>query len=320
MLSESEKSALLSNRNLLRYCNQCVQAKAAAERRMAELGGPDFGAAPRDAPIHGTALRHGEMVLRLSEILSDGLALSYFCQYLAKFHDDINLKFWLSIQGMRVVRAVPVGVLSNGAQELGEHGCIDPGLPHELFEMYYCNPSVQFLPQARRPWMVGQLMTCPQIDKATVAAMRATANSFKAKPKHIVVTKDDVASFLQAQQQVADWLQVKHYRSFLLSDYYRSSDAAPLWAAPHGMQIRAPRGDIQGGQHCTASPRRRRARVLAVPRQQHRGVRHGWRGRSERSRHVLLCARARPHTSRHQGTCTAANHRSPQRRRANPSC
>ena len=109
MLSESEKSTTLSNRNLVRYCNQCAQAKAECERRITLLGGPDYrtmnvamqGAAP--ASMHGTALGLSEKVLRLSEILSDGLALSYFCQYLQKFHDEINLKFWLSCQGMRVV-------------------------------------------------------------------------------------------------------------------------------------------------------------------------------------------------------------------------
>ena len=61
-----------------------------------------------------------------------------------------------------------------------------------------------------------------QIDKATVQQMRTTATNYRSKPKHIVVTKEDIESFFRAQQQVADWLQYKHYRSFLLSDYYRS--------------------------------------------------------------------------------------------------
>ena len=55
-----------------------------------------------------------------------------------------------------------------------------------------------------------------------MAQMRAVSQSLKTKPSHVIVTKDDLDSFFRAQQQVADWMQYKHYRSFLLSDYYRS--------------------------------------------------------------------------------------------------
>ena len=55
-----------------------------------------------------------------------------------------------------------------------------------------------------------------------MAQMRAVSQSLKTKPSHVIVTKDDLDCFFRAQQQVADWMQYKHYRSFLLSDYYRS--------------------------------------------------------------------------------------------------
>ncbi len=46
--------------------------------------------------------------------------------------------------------------------------------------------------------------------------------AFKEKPGNIVVTREDIEPFLHAQQAVADYLQAKHYRAFLLSDFYRS--------------------------------------------------------------------------------------------------
>ena len=52
--------------------------------------------------------------------------------------------------------------------------------------------------------------------------MRAAAQSFKVKPSYVIVTKEDLECYVRAQQQVADWMQYKHYRAFLLSDYYRS--------------------------------------------------------------------------------------------------
>ena len=51
--------------------------------------------------------------------------------------------------------------------------------------------------------------------------MKAAAITFKSKPAHIIVSKEDAASFMQAQSQVADYLQTRHYRSFLLSEFYR---------------------------------------------------------------------------------------------------
>jgi sorting nexin-25 len=117
MLADNEKSAMLSDRNLVRYTNQCALAKNECERRIALLGGFNYrtmnmamqqrrggsDALERTDLVRGTALFESEKVLRLSEILNDGLALSYFCQYLQKFHDDINLKFWLTCQGLRSV-------------------------------------------------------------------------------------------------------------------------------------------------------------------------------------------------------------------------
>ena len=51
--------------------------------------------------------------------------------------------------------------------------------------------------------------------------MKSAAVSFKSKPAHIIVSKEDAAPFMQAQLQVADYLQTRHYRPFLLSEFYR---------------------------------------------------------------------------------------------------
>jgi hypothetical protein len=61
-----------------------------------------------------------------------------------------------------------------------------------------------------------------QIEKSLVQKMRVLAFSSKEKSSNIVITRDDIEPFLQAQQSVADYLQAKHYRPFLLSDFYRS--------------------------------------------------------------------------------------------------
>ena len=59
--------------------------------------------------------------------------------------------------------------------------------------------------------------------------------AFKEKPGNIVVTREDIEPFLQAQQAVADYLQAKHYRAFLLSDFYRSF--VIRWTLAHSSKL-----------------------------------------------------------------------------------
>ena len=116
MLADNAKSIHLSDRNLVRYTNQCALAKSECEKRIVQLGGPDhrtmnfhlekLAVADKSLKYRGTALGQNERVLRLSEILSDGLALSQFHLFLEKFHDEVSLKFWLACQSLRYVNAV----------------------------------------------------------------------------------------------------------------------------------------------------------------------------------------------------------------------
>jgi hypothetical protein len=89
---------------LVRYCNQCAQAKVECEKRILALGGPNYKTLNADVCSDGNVNGSSVQMKRLSDIITDGLALSYFSQFLAATHEDINIKFWLACQSMRMVR------------------------------------------------------------------------------------------------------------------------------------------------------------------------------------------------------------------------
>lgn len=127
-VSDTEKGAHLSSRDLHRYINQLRLARSHCERRMNALGASDLVNGNQDkvfaiaidssfpayltisCPVilAPTVMSHPDLQHTLTSILSDGLALGYFTQHLQEQRSARSLQFYIMCRGIREVTFFPV--------------------------------------------------------------------------------------------------------------------------------------------------------------------------------------------------------------------
>jgi len=114
--SKQNKKDALRDRNLKRYINQCRVSKSQCEKRIRNLGGPDyryFGLG-HGQPFEGREKKsksnhkHRQKsvkVLTFSDIMDNSLARSFFMMYLARNSNDNLLRFWIAVEKLRCINA-----------------------------------------------------------------------------------------------------------------------------------------------------------------------------------------------------------------------
>ncbi|XP_033110203.1 sorting nexin-25-like isoform X2 [Anneissia japonica] len=93
------KGELLKARNLKRYLNQCRFAKAHCERRIRQVGGPEYQMYFRNRDEEDGV--GPMMVILLEEIFQDKQALEYFNKFLQKEGKDDLLNFWKAVEKLK---------------------------------------------------------------------------------------------------------------------------------------------------------------------------------------------------------------------------
>ncbi|XP_076352448.1 sorting nexin snazarus isoform X1 [Tachypleus tridentatus] len=100
----TSKGDLLQARNLKRYINQLRTAKTLCEKRVKNLGGPDYSS----SAIYGKGSEYetsesmpGRTVLSFSVIMESSHCRRYFSKYLEKEENHSLLRFWEDVEEMK---------------------------------------------------------------------------------------------------------------------------------------------------------------------------------------------------------------------------
>ncbi|XP_074649963.1 sorting nexin-25-like [Tubulanus polymorphus] len=124
--SGTKKGDLLKARNLKRYINELTVSKTHCEKRIEQLGGPDYFTNVESTESNKTQPKSlpGKMVLSFKVIMETPRAQSYFMQYLKKERNESLLGFWLGVENLKQT---------------------DKSLRHhvagEIYQMYIASPS-----------------------------------------------------------------------------------------------------------------------------------------------------------------------------------
>eukprot|EP00052_Salpingoeca_macrocollata_P013935 m.108910 g.108910 ORF g.108910 m.108910 type:complete len:1057 (-) comp19117_c0_seq1:190-3360(-) len=190
-LGDSGRAAHLAGRNLERYLNQCRHAKALCEKRIVQLGGPDFS---------GVEAR----LLTFPEILADGLALGYFVQHLQADHAAKYLQFWLACEHLRQIAG----------------DVVDPMLLTNVCDLYFRNARDYSRLLSGSPSM--ELLRSEfELLLRRHRAQVEGAGSSQAKTTPSAVSMDELNCVFAVQQHVYEYLRKKYYQSFVFGDLYR---------------------------------------------------------------------------------------------------
>ena len=115
--NKKNKRDALRDRNLKRYINQCRVAKSQCEKKIRNLGGPDYRiyGLGHGQPIQETGQKPSKTqqrnrrsttkLLTFMEIMDNSLARSYFMLYLQRHHNENLLRFWLSTEKLRLLKS-----------------------------------------------------------------------------------------------------------------------------------------------------------------------------------------------------------------------
>lgn len=174
------KGQLLLSRDLKKYINQCQVARQQCEKRLRALDGAENQQFLGDKV--DAAIASSVRMLTYNEVMASHMARSYFLKYLKSIGKGALLKFWCEIDIGLLKEQAPTG------KEMAK-------IVSHIYQTYIIAGSPDEIDI--------------DIDKSTLKGM-----------ENCVLGNKDSEDFLILQKRVAKILEMEHFPSFVVSDFY----------------------------------------------------------------------------------------------------